>query len=130
MPTSSSLSLEFMRSAVELRQMPVPVTTLDRFVREHGISRVDLVKVDTESTEPEVLRGMMETLRRDHPVIFCEVLPGRGSEKRLQEILQSLGYHNYLLTPNGPVCRESIEGHPEWLNYLFTTLSAEEIIKL
>ena len=68
-PCSSSLSYEFMRPAGDLHRTVVPVLTLDRFVREKGIARVDLVKIDTETTEPEVLAGMADTLKRDHPAI-------------------------------------------------------------
>jgi len=129
MPCSSSLSYEFMKSAGELQVCSVRVTRLDSFVREHKISQVDLVKVDTESTEPQVLRGMQETLRRDRPFVICEVL-GRGSETALQEILRPLGYRYYLLTADGPVERDRLEGHPEWLNYLFTTLNSDEVARL
>ncbi len=121
MPTSSSLSLEFMRPAGELQRLAVPVVALDRFVSENGLARVDLVKVDTESTEPDVLAGMHETLERDHPAIVCEVLQGRGAERRLTELLAGLGYHFFLLTPEGPVRKDAVEGHPSCLNYLFST---------
>lgn len=129
-PTSSSLSFEFMRSARALQSQTVKVITLDRFIRERGLGAVDLVKIDTESTEPQVLRGMMETLRRDQPIIVCETLKGRGSERLLEEILCPLGYRFYLLTPDGPESRDRIEGHPVWLNYLFTTLSPDEVARL
>jgi FkbM family methyltransferase len=126
LPTSSSLSFEFMCSADNLTVSAVPIITLDRFVQQNNIDRVDLVKIDTESTEPQVLRGMIETLKRDKPFIVCEVL-GRGSERELEETLQPIGYRYYHLTPAGPVLSERIEGHPEWLNYLFTALSPDEV---
>lgn len=119
LPTSSSLSEAFMRAAGDVRRSSVPVTSLDRFVRERNLSGVDLVKIDTESTEPQVLRGMCDILRRDRPTVFCEVLMGRGSERALEELLAPLGYRYYLLTPEGPIPRERVEGHPTWLNYLF-----------
>lgn len=130
MPCSSSLSLEFMQSASDVRSSTVPVITLDRFVRENNLSRVDLLKIDTESTEPQVLRGMIETLGRDHPTILCEVLKDRGSERLLGELLRPLGYRFYHLTPDGPVPREQVEGHPSWLNYLFTTLQPDDLDRL
>ena len=34
------------------------VTTLAAFAREHGLDRIDLLKVDVEGAELEVLRGM------------------------------------------------------------------------
>lgn len=71
---------------------------------------------------------MTETLRRDHPLIISEVLPGRGGEKPLEDVLRRFGYRFYHLTPEGPVQRERVEGHPEWLNYLFTTQSLDEVV--
>ena len=104
--------------------------SVDTFARDHHLDGIDLMKIDTETTEPEVLRGALETLRRDHPSIVCEVLAGRGSEGGLEEILRPLGYRYYLLTPEGPVLRERIEGHPAWLNYFFTTLAPHEVSRL
>jgi len=121
LPTSSSLSHEFMRSTRGLVSTKVPVTTLDRFVADRRIPRIDLLKIDTESTECEVLRGARATLERDRPVIICEVLQGRANTGGLEEALGPLGYHYYLLTPDGPSERRRIEGHPDWLNYLFST---------
>lgn len=119
LPTSSSLSLEFMKNTENLQQIIVDVVSLDEFVREREIGSVDLIKIDTESTEPQVLTGMLQTLRRDQPIIFCEVLKGRGSAEAVEGILRPLGYRFYLLTPKGPIVNDHVEGHPEWLNYLF-----------
>ena len=120
LPTSSSLSAEFMSPHGPLRGTSVRVVSLDAFMRNSGIERVDLLKIDTESTEPQVLQGMLETLRRDRPSIICEVLRGRGAEDRLEDILGGLGYHYYLLTPTGPMRVPQVRGHEAWLNYLFT----------
>jgi len=128
LPSCSSLSFEFMRPTAGLTSSTVPVTTLDRFFRGRGIGQVDLVKIDTESTEPQVLRGMAETLERDHPTILCEVLKGQGSERALEEMLSPLGYRYYLLTRAGPVEQSHVEGHPCWLNYLFTTRDIADVI--
>jgi FkbM family methyltransferase len=130
LPTSSSLSYEFMKDGKGVTSTKVKIFKLDEFAEEKNIERVDLMKIDTESTEPEVLRGASSLLERNHPKIICEVLKDRGSEQPLAEILRPLGYNFYLLTPDGPVKREQIEGHPEFLNYLFTTLEPAEVSKL
>jgi FkbM family methyltransferase len=127
LPTSSSLSYDFMSGAPGLRHSTVPVVRLDRFAEENRIRRVDLLKVDTESTEPQVLRGMRGVLERDRPDIICEVLEGRGTEAGLEAVLAPLGYRYYLLTTHGPRQEDRIVGHPEWLNYLMTTRAAEEL---
>ncbi len=130
LPTSSSLSFEFMQTTRELRSTVVPVITLDRFIKDKGLRRVDLIKIDTESTEPDVLCGMIEAIKRDQPLIVCEVLKERGSERLLEEILGPLGYRYYHLTPDGPVQKDRIAGHAEYLNYLFTTLGPDQVARL
>lgn len=93
----------------------------DTFVAEAGLGRVDLLKIDTESTEPDVLRGFASCLERYHPDIVCEVLPGR-TEQRLMEILKPLGYQFWAIA-DGLERRDRIVGDPRptHANYLFTT---------
>ena len=45
----------------------VPVTTVDTFVREHGLPRVDFIKMDTEGFEKEILEGAAETIKKYRP---------------------------------------------------------------
>ncbi len=120
-PSSSSLSRAFMESIVEpdrLVASPVEVSTFDAFAEEHGLTGIDLVKIDTESTEHEVLAGMTETLERDRPAIVCEILPG-GPGEAVEDILRPFGYRYLLLTGTGPVPREHVEPHSKWRNFLF-----------
>jgi FkbM family methyltransferase len=122
LPTSSSLSFDFMKDNENIVSTDVKVYQLDAFAAEKNVSEVDLMKIDTESTEPEVLRGGKSLLENNHPHIFCEVLKGRESEKPLEEILRPLGYNFYLITPEGLLEKQNIEGHEEYLNYFFSTL--------
>jgi FkbM family methyltransferase len=55
--------------------MTVPMTTIDDYVREHGLSPVDLVKVDVEGFDIAVLRGALRTLRADKPTLMVEYAP-------------------------------------------------------
>jgi len=118
----------------EISGMPVPVIRLDEFVQKRGVTNLDLVKLDTEGTEPDVLHGMEETLRRDHPILICEVLKGFGTEQSLEDILAPNGYRYYLLTPDGPIQRDRVEGQPdgrfELRNYLFATLPHYDVTQL
>ena len=49
------------------------------------------------------------------------MLKGCGAEPYLTKLLEPLGYRYYLLSPNGPERMTTITGHPEYLNYLFTS---------
>lgn len=100
---------------------PVVVARGDAFLATHlpGV-RVDLIKIDVESTEPAALAGLASTIERDRPVIFCEVLSGR-TEDGLQALVDAWGYRTYWLSGSGPVARDRIEGDPahRYLNWLF-----------
>ena len=102
----------------------VPVSTADAFVREHQIAKVDLVKLDTETTEIDVLRGMEHILSRDQPDIFCEVLGWRAVADELNSLFEGLGYRAYKLTGEGPSFSKEISADDEHPNYLFTVRDA------
>jgi FkbM family methyltransferase len=125
LPCSSSLSEGFMASHADTVRSTVPLLTLDGFLEDEAVGPVTVLKIDTESTEPEVLRGSQRMLERDHPLIFCEVLPGHGTARELEAILRPLDYRFYLLTSEGPRHVARIEGHTSWLNYLFAWAASD-----
>ncbi|MDE6112533.1 MAG: FkbM family methyltransferase, partial [Bacteroidales bacterium] len=45
----------------------IAVTTIDAFVKEHDLQRVDFIKADIEGAERDMLRGARETLKRFAP---------------------------------------------------------------
>lgn len=127
LPTSSSLSEHFMAEAPELTGVDVPLVTVDSFSEERAISRIDLVKIDTETTEPNVLRGMRRVIARDRPTLICEILRGRVDTDAIDAELQPFRYKYFLLKPDGPELREKIDGHPEFLNFLFTAHPEQDL---
>jgi len=105
---------------------------LDTFVREQGIERVDLLKLDAEGGEPAVLAGARAVLGRDQPWIICEVLHGL-TEAGLHAELDRFGYRYFAITPRGLEPRPRIAGDPTYRapNWLFATerrLSACRVI--
>jgi FkbM family methyltransferase len=97
--TDSSNSLrEGFRTATGT--VEVPMETLDDLV-ESGHEAPAVLKIDTETTEPAVLRGALRTIARTRPWIMCEILPGR-TEAELTEVLAPLGYTWYLITEKTP----------------------------
>jgi FkbM family methyltransferase len=107
-------------------EQPTDVRRGDSFVAAEGIERLDLLKIDTESTEPNVLRGLNASLERHHPHIVCEVLAGR-TEAELMELLAPLGYRFWSITSNGLERREQIVGDSRFFNYLFTTADEQSL---
>jgi FkbM family methyltransferase len=101
------------------RAIPVTVTDLDSFVAEWGLEKVDVIKVDVESVEDAVIRGMTGVLSRFRPTIFLEVLPGeyRGETSKL---LRELGYLFYYLTFAGPVPEDELASTEELIDHAHT----------
>ncbi|HEV7280011.1 MAG TPA: FkbM family methyltransferase [Pirellulaceae bacterium] len=73
----------------------VPVTTLDAYLYDTGISRVDFLKVDAEGHELAVFQGAERTLRTWRPTILFECegrLRDDGDVRPVFEFLLELGY--------------------------------------
>jgi FkbM family methyltransferase len=119
MTFTASLSREFMHWQKTWSSSMVTVITGDKFVEENNLPRVDLMKIDTESTEPQVLAGILKTIERHRPNIICEVLPGL-TERSIENLLGPLGYSFYHITDNGLVRREKITGDLKFRNYLLS----------
>lgn len=118
-PISAS-TLKGFRNVSEI--ITVQGLTLDSFITMSNISRVDLIKVDTEATEHMVLEGAKNLMRRDEPIIICEVLKGR-TEEFLHSTLDDLGYKYFWISSDGLIYKEQIKGDETYLNlnYLFIT---------
>ena len=51
----------------------VPAITLDEYCKKNSINDVSLIKIDTEGSEINVLRGARNIIKRDSPCVFFEV---------------------------------------------------------
>lgn len=90
---SNSLNADFRRSADFI---DVSTRRLDDTEYATG-SEALVMKIDTESTEPDVLRGGLLTITQRRPWIICEVLSG-SLGAQIHELLAPLGYRFYRIT--------------------------------
>ena len=106
-------------------QITVLTQTLDQLVEELGLTRVDLIKIDTEGTEDSVLKGAARTLQAHRPFIICEVLAGANTATALAEQLLGADYAFFVLAEDGPRPTHRILGQPVvgCHNYLFVPRS-------
>ncbi|MGD0403050.1 MAG: FkbM family methyltransferase [Candidatus Acidiferrales bacterium] len=85
-----------------------PVITLDAFLSERRLNRVDFVKIDVEGMELQVMRGAAELFRTFHPAVYFEFLPryvnsanGAGFIEIQNLLVAQFGYKLYRLTDAG-----------------------------
>ena len=99
----------------------VPATTLDAFVAEHGITKIDAMKIDVEGAEVRLLAGGRDTLTRFRPMILSELNPRRlgflgASESALLDALRELDYEIHRVTRGGLVPFTGIPEGQEYTN--------------
>lgn len=129
-PSCSSLSRTFAQvHCSSVHEIEVPVVRLDTYASRQGIQTVELLKIDTESTEPDVLAGMPLLLERSHPHIICEVFAGDETGRTLETLLEPFGYRYYLLTDGGLQPKAHITADSRWRNQLFSTADLAVVLR-
>lgn len=100
------------------RLVEVPCRSLNSLLREGGICRADVLKIDVESAELDVLEGATEFLKRLRPrYIVCETALGSEAAAFLGE----RGYAARLLERLSPVS-------PDWGNVLFVAEAPPRVL--
>jgi FkbM family methyltransferase len=82
-------------SAIKVRAI-----RFDDYVREHGITRIDLIKMDIEGAEPFMFQGARESLARFKPALLMEMnrkaVDRLGwTPERLWDEFKALGYRAF-----------------------------------
>lgn len=113
--SSNSLNPDFREHSKEI---VVPLETLDAYVARTGIVPA-VIKVDTETTEPEVLAGARKVIAEHRPWILCEVL-WTHVEDRLHAVMDEFDYHYYHLDGPGPRAEvQRMVGDATWTYFMF-----------
>lgn len=97
----------------------VPGRTMAGLAHEFGLKRIDLMKIDVETHEPEVLAGFTELLRRDKPTLLIEIL-NDAVAVRVEEQVRGMGYLFYNIDDvTWPPEKVSTLTKSKHFNYLF-----------
>lgn len=105
--------------------LTVPVRTVDELVTS-GRTAPAVLKLDTETTEPSILRGAAATVTTYRRWILCEALPGRTEEQLMAE-MRPHGYTWHLIESTVPYpARDRIVGHVTHYMWLFAPVPVPE----
>jgi len=94
---NSLIDSKFITSATILQE--VLMVTLDNFVQENNLPRVDFIKIDTEGYEKQIIQGASETIKRFSPVIACSAYHFKNDKIEIPKLVKSINpnYHYKLL---------------------------------
>ena len=107
------------------------------------VDRIALIKIDVEGGELEVIGGLVNTLRRCMPIVFCEILPvfsdttenGVFRKRRQEQLLATfhgLGYRVFrMMADETVVDLGSIEAHADMalINYEFVPPAEQDAFR-
>jgi FkbM family methyltransferase len=85
-----------------LHGIDVAVTSIDNFVKEKNISKLDFIKIDVEGAEYDTLQGAFNTLKNLKPVCIVAIHPEPIAAKgdRLEDIYDFIVGCNYNIMLN------------------------------
>lgn len=86
----------------------IDITTLDTWIDEHPVDRVDMIKIDIEGAELPCLQGARRTLQRFKPVLIVEIqdttaMTAGYRATDILDLLSGFGYSFYRFEAHGPV---------------------------
>lgn len=80
-----------------IKQETIDLVTIDDFVSKHKLTKVDVIKVDTEGAEFLVFEGAKKTLEKFKPTLFFETNPSvtEGFSNNISNILDFIRAYDY-----------------------------------
>ena len=89
---SSSLSADFAgNKGYEVNSIVIETIRLDTLIKQKNLEKVDLIKIDVETYEPEVLEGLGEYLNKFKPTLLIEILSDEIARK-VETFVSNKGY--------------------------------------
>lgn len=105
----------------------VNVDRLDSYLQQHEVNRVDLMKIDVETFEPEVLRGYGSLLHLHKPVIIMEV-QNTDVGRRVMDIVDAKTYRFFRIIESGGITETSnLDSDGENLNFLLVPRNRSDV---
>lgn len=132
---SVSASMQNIKDSPLAREVKCPVLTLDSFVLANKHT-VDFIKCDVEGAELLVMQGGVETLKRDNPILFLEMLRKWSAKfnyhpNAIIELLSEIGYQCFTISSPEKLERfELVTDDTRETNYVFLhTKKHQEVLK-
>ncbi|MBU2541426.1 MAG: FkbM family methyltransferase [Candidatus Omnitrophica bacterium] len=99
-PATLSKNLDYSNSKIV--KTTIPTQTLNRFIEEKQLTRIDLIKIDTESHELEILKGF-KNLNEFRPILLIEIFY-KDIAQNIKNLLKNYIYlnadsYNYIFIP-------------------------------
>lgn len=127
---AASLNVETRQYGDLNTETEIEAITLDTFIQENGIGKIDLIKIDVETHEPNVLEGYKQYLSLHRPDFLIEVLNDEVADK-LQPLFDGLDYQYFNIDDKqGTIRKTERITKSDYFNYLICTKESAQQLKL
>ncbi len=108
----------------------IEAITLDTFIQANDIGKIDLIKMDVETHEPNVLEGYKQFMSLHRPDFLIEVL-NDGVAEKLQPLFDGLEYYYFNIDDKqGTIRKTDRIMKSDYFNYLVCTKESAQQLKL
>ncbi len=90
---------------------------LDEYIIKNKIKKIDLLKVDVETHEPEVLEGFGKFLKEFEPTFIIEILNDEIARK-IENYISEIDYSYYVIDENSGIKKVSSLRKSDYFNFL------------
>ncbi|MCB9173002.1 MAG: FkbM family methyltransferase [Flavobacteriales bacterium] len=104
----------------KVTEIDIETLRLDEFIPLNNINKIDLMKIDVETHEPEVLEGMGKYLRNYKPTLLIEILNDEIAGK-IECLIQDLDYIYFNLNEQGSIQKVDSLTKSDYHNFLICT---------
>ena len=131
---SGASSMVNLRNKDNVQKLTVAVSTIDSWIDEQKIDRLDFIKCDVEGSELFVYQGGMESIKKFKPIVFSEMLRKWAAKfgyhpNDIIELYRNMNYGCYVITEDERL-KEVLEVTEDTLetNYFFIHKEKHEAI--
>jgi len=94
----SGMSSIILNSGGAMIEEMIAITTIDNYIKDKNI-KIKFIKIDTEGFEPQVLKGALNLIKSQQPIIYIELGGGKFFKSSV-EALNILIENEYTLSIN------------------------------
>ncbi len=114
---SVTVNKTYASNAAELVETEIGIVTLHTFIEQYNIKKIDLIKIDVETHEPEVLEGLGVYLKLFKPTLLIEILNDEIGEK-VSSFIQGINYIYFNIDEKGGVRQVETIAKSDYFNFL------------